>query len=888
MNPPPFHVPALETMSSLLPAFEFKALISSNDFSAVYMASQRSLDRDVAIKILAPQVSDRTDFRQSFETTARMMAKLNHPNLIGVYDSGLVDGMLYFVMEFVPGKSLERSAKGQCVELSQAIHLVTGICAGLTQAHQHGILHGDLCPANILLNQKAEPKIGNFGFTHAADPADRKSPYGAPEISGQTATKPGDIFAVGAILYELLTGRPQKPGSAPPSSHSKCGPAIDAIWSKATHADPAERYADAKALASALAESTQSARLPITSSVGATPKAKPAASPQNSDKASPKPEAPAQSDSEESPPPPPKVRVGFNWKLVRNLIIIAGLLYAISLAWDNYQKQTAKREREHMQALIDEKAAKEKKRLEDLKRAEDRKRTAVVPGTPTPTIPDVPTPQVETPEDSLARLRKDLYSGSRDEMPFGSVRQGESDYFLVTEPMSWPDAAWFAERHGAHLAIPNAAADLTWLLSKVAPKEIGIWIGVGRSGRREWTMVDGLSWQPKKEPAGLGSFLALDKNGLLRAEGAKRKLPFVIQWRRDGKNPGSIAALLENTAKSLANSTPVYPPGTSVVGNRHYLYVAQPATWREAHDLAKSAGGHLVVASDTAEVSNLSQFTAEIPADDGIWIGAFRKEADWLWVTGEPWKSAKWIKEPAAEPAVSAVILRPGEGWDTRDLESSASGFIIEWSGDRTGESQAPSASAAPSGDNAEFEALKKRARDLIAAADTKRTEQLASNAKTFGWDLDVWLRGLPRSENVTWGPYVTLLKATVSKNRVPSSVPLTSGIKLSPGMAKIAQSCAAKQDRVDAEFIVEVDRVRGAYVTKVREFLAKAVQAGQSDRAKSLSEALDSASTTADWVRSFGFDPKPENPSASPVKAPNESENKTAPEASPRGSIIE
>ena len=141
MNHPSFEAPTIETMNRLLPAFEFSSFIAHDEFAAVYFAKQRSLDRSVAIKVISPDISGKPEFRKSFEVTARTMAKLNHSNLIGVYDSGFVEQMLYFVMEFVPGKSLERSSSGQIVEPSQALLLIKGICAGLAHAHQNGIVH---------------------------------------------------------------------------------------------------------------------------------------------------------------------------------------------------------------------------------------------------------------------------------------------------------------------------------------------------------------------------------------------------------------------------------------------------------------------------------------------------------------------------------------------------------------------------------------------------------------------------------------------------------------------------------------------------------------------------------------------------------------------------
>ncbi len=270
MNHPSFNVPPVETMNRLLPAFSFSKLLVSNELSAVYQAKQRSLDREVAIKILSPHVSGDARFRESFEVTARMMAKLNHPNLIGVYDSGIVEEMLYFVMEYIPGGSLESSLRGQAFELPQAVRLIEGLCKGLANAHSHGIVHGDIKPSIILLNQKSEPKIGNFGFSHPMlsgdSSADSTHSCRAPELAshpGATDSR-SDIYSVGAILYQLITGKPHSPDAPPPSTISKHGQSVDLLWKKATHPDPSQRYPDMRSFYTALTAVSKNQKDPRT------------------------------------------------------------------------------------------------------------------------------------------------------------------------------------------------------------------------------------------------------------------------------------------------------------------------------------------------------------------------------------------------------------------------------------------------------------------------------------------------------------------------------------------------------------------------------------------------------------------------------------------------
>ena len=132
----------LDSIASLFPAFDFEGLISRGAAGAVYKARQRSLDRDVAIRIASRESAEDPAFRNSFEMMAKAMASLAHPGLIRVYDSGEVAGLPFVVMEYVPGNSLRQSAQGRAVEPRQAVQIVLAACQGLAHAHGKGIAHG--------------------------------------------------------------------------------------------------------------------------------------------------------------------------------------------------------------------------------------------------------------------------------------------------------------------------------------------------------------------------------------------------------------------------------------------------------------------------------------------------------------------------------------------------------------------------------------------------------------------------------------------------------------------------------------------------------------------------------------------------------------------------
>jgi serine/threonine protein kinase len=266
-----FVAPEPSELASLFPGYEIQSLIATGGMGAVYCAVQKSLDRTVALKILPQELSKDAAFCAGFEAEAKAMARLNHPNLIGVYDFGEVSGMLYIIMEFVPGQSIYHSANGIAIDPGEVIRLVTGICRGLAHAHENGILHRDIKPSNILLDLNAQPKIGDFGL---ARPFDRKieegeeifgTPhYTAPEVvaSPHSVDYRADIFSVGVLLHELLTGKLPANDPRPASVISRCDPRFDAIVRRATQPVPAARYASA----TEMAEDLQALARPVAAS----------------------------------------------------------------------------------------------------------------------------------------------------------------------------------------------------------------------------------------------------------------------------------------------------------------------------------------------------------------------------------------------------------------------------------------------------------------------------------------------------------------------------------------------------------------------------------------------------------------------------------------------
>ena len=258
---PTFIAPEVAILAPHFPGYDIETLIATGGMGAVYRAVQKSLDRKVAIKILPHEFSNDAAFCAGFEAEAKAMARLNHPNLIGVYDFGEVDGMLFIIMEYVPGKSLFHSSNGTAIDPSEVIRLVTGICHGLAHAHENGILHRDIKPSNILLDLSAQPKIGDFGLARPIETKIQEGEeifgtphYTAPEVvnSPHAVDYRADIFSVGVLLHELLTGKLPADDRRPASAISHCDPRFDVIIRRATHPQPESRYSSATEIAKEL------------------------------------------------------------------------------------------------------------------------------------------------------------------------------------------------------------------------------------------------------------------------------------------------------------------------------------------------------------------------------------------------------------------------------------------------------------------------------------------------------------------------------------------------------------------------------------------------------------------------------------------------------------
>ncbi|WP_395749823.1 serine/threonine-protein kinase [Prosthecobacter sp.] len=250
---PSFDVPSIEAMNAYLPQFTFEKLAACGGMGAVYKAYQESLDRRVAVKILPPEFGTEKEFADRFKVEARAMAKLNHTNIVGVYDFGITaGGHLYLVMEWIEGKSLHDLIHKGSLSLRKATNLAMQLCEALTFAHEHQIIHRDIKPGNIMVNDADHVKVADFGLARPnTGEAEEENPFGtpdyaAPEIRGGSVVDHRvDIYAAGVVLYEMLTGTvPQEPRKSV-TEFTKVSTRWDSIIARAIDPDPDKRYQDA-------------------------------------------------------------------------------------------------------------------------------------------------------------------------------------------------------------------------------------------------------------------------------------------------------------------------------------------------------------------------------------------------------------------------------------------------------------------------------------------------------------------------------------------------------------------------------------------------------------------------------------------------------------------
>src|SRR5215213_4250466 len=247
--------------------YELQELVGTGGMSNVYRAHDRLLERTVALKLLHDRYSDDDEYVERFRREARAAARLSHPNIVTVIDRGEQDGRQFIVFEHVAGDNLKEVVRERgALPIKQAIELVLQVARALSFAHEHGLVHRDVKPQNVLLNGDGRAKVTDFGIARTLDVDGvtitgtvlGTSHYISPEQArGEQVDAQSDVYSLGAVLYELLTGEVPFPGDnfvavalrhinePPPSVRERrpeLSPRLDAAIRRAMAKDPRERF----------------------------------------------------------------------------------------------------------------------------------------------------------------------------------------------------------------------------------------------------------------------------------------------------------------------------------------------------------------------------------------------------------------------------------------------------------------------------------------------------------------------------------------------------------------------------------------------------------------------------------------------------------------------
>jgi serine/threonine protein kinase len=251
-----FPTPSSETLTRQFPQLEILELLGQGGMGVVYKARQRRLNRLVALKILPPSIGEQPAFAERFSREAQALARLNHWNIVQVHDFGETDEFFYFIMEFVDGVNLRTLIRDGKLKPEEALAIVPQICEALQFAHDEGIVHRDIKPENILIDKRGRVRIADFGLAKLLSRAPEDLSltgtgqlmgtlgYMAPEQLHQAhaVDHRADIYSLGVVLYEMLTGRLPMGKFDPPSKKVQVDVRLDEVVLHALENEPDRRY----------------------------------------------------------------------------------------------------------------------------------------------------------------------------------------------------------------------------------------------------------------------------------------------------------------------------------------------------------------------------------------------------------------------------------------------------------------------------------------------------------------------------------------------------------------------------------------------------------------------------------------------------------------------
>ena len=247
--------PTPAELQGLVSNLVVESLIGKGGMGAVYRAHQPHLGRTVALKVLRPELAQDAAFVARFARESRAMARLSHPNIVALFDSGTSGGYAWMVLEYIAGATLRTVLEEGRLSPQEAMRLVPQLCAGLQYAHGQGVIHRDLKPENILIDENGQAHLADFGLAKLDESAELPEitqpgqvlgtlHYIAPEqLAGDAAANHRvDIYALGVLIYEMLTGNLPMGRFEPPSRRIAIDLRMDEVVLRSLERDPERRW----------------------------------------------------------------------------------------------------------------------------------------------------------------------------------------------------------------------------------------------------------------------------------------------------------------------------------------------------------------------------------------------------------------------------------------------------------------------------------------------------------------------------------------------------------------------------------------------------------------------------------------------------------------------
>ena len=674
--------PTPEHLQTLLPAYEILSIIGKGGMGAVYQGRQKSLDRLVAIKLLPPEAADNDmEFVARFKNEARTMAKMNHPAIVHVYDFGeTLDGQLYIVMEYIDGTDVAKMLQSQGkLPPEHALAISAHVCDALQYAHTHGVVHRDIKPANILLNMEGQIKVADFGLAKTTDTSQAgltktNMAMGTPDFVAPETLTPGmnvdgraDLYAVGVMLYNMLTGQVPRGAFRMPSVTSATDMRFDKIIGQCMEMDPAMRYQTAfdvrrdldVILTTPLAKpgvrtiSVKPRDLPQ-KPVGKSPSTPQQQRPPGSAGVPVRTSQPPPSGPAAKPAPPPaktgqraqapaappqKSKAGMIYGIAAVVAVVAA---AVAFLLSSGKKPTAQ--------------------------------TASKPRENTTTKPA-----------STALHSGTFTLEAADGKPSGGARPDEKAV-VIYDWGTGSNLEWSQDQ------VDAGTYQITLSAGGFRPRDHEMRLEIGSQSLSFHLRSDtGSGYKTSDYPVGLITLPSRARGIRLRCLNEGK-----VEKEKYQENTFHLRAVKFTATKPAApalaaSPTAAYKPNAvlTFAGHRYQL-VPEKLKWDAAKAKAESMGGHLATITTKEEndwvwgsiMSKLKK-TAADPTGDRCFIGAIQRKAPdgpWEWITGEPFSLQTWMgRFPDDKNNSGKVATLQSKSWDDVAQSYEALSFLVEW-----------------------------------------------------------------------------------------------------------------------------------------------------------------------------------------------------------------